>query len=224
MKKFGFTLAEILITLGIIGVASALVAPTITNIIPDKNKVAIVKIYGELTKLNDQLLTNNGIYFTKYTFNSSTSMDEPACYGFGCADEPLTAPFNTSTYSGLEDKYPRLVAYHLSRNNSTEYSSFNCYDGGTTCMITSKSDSSTFPKAGAIFTVKFNNGKDCLYGDTDCKKPGKHQFYINTFGAVTPGDALTQAYLENPLQNSQRKKDYARAEELKSKTYTYSLD
>ena len=39
MKKFGFTLAEIMIALSIVGVMAAVVGPAITNLAPDKNKV-----------------------------------------------------------------------------------------------------------------------------------------------------------------------------------------
>ena len=38
MKKNGFTLSELIITLSIIGVASALMMPAITKAMPDKNK------------------------------------------------------------------------------------------------------------------------------------------------------------------------------------------
>ena len=43
MKKFGFTLMEIIVTIGIIGVVAAITAPTINNIMPDKNKIKVMQ-------------------------------------------------------------------------------------------------------------------------------------------------------------------------------------
>ena len=39
MKRKGFTLAEVLVSLGIIGVVAAMVSPTMNKIIPNKEKV-----------------------------------------------------------------------------------------------------------------------------------------------------------------------------------------
>ena len=49
MKK-GFTLAELLITMGIIGVIAAILAPAIGNLMPDSNKGKVLKVYNALTK------------------------------------------------------------------------------------------------------------------------------------------------------------------------------
>ena len=43
MKKDAFTLAEVLITLGIIGVVAAMTLPIITNKISDKQNIAALK-------------------------------------------------------------------------------------------------------------------------------------------------------------------------------------
>ena len=39
MKKTGFTLAELLITLVVIGIISAITLPAINKLMPDKNKI-----------------------------------------------------------------------------------------------------------------------------------------------------------------------------------------
>ena len=48
MKKFGFTLAELLITLTIVGISVALVAPAVSNIMPDANKAKVLKYNVQL--------------------------------------------------------------------------------------------------------------------------------------------------------------------------------
>ena len=56
MKKFGFTLSELLITVGIVGVVAALTAPAVSNIMPDRNKMMFMKNYKELTTITEKLL------------------------------------------------------------------------------------------------------------------------------------------------------------------------
>lgn len=55
-----FTLAEVLITLGIIGVVAALTIPTLMNNLQDSaSKSAWKRIYSELTQANQQIILNN---------------------------------------------------------------------------------------------------------------------------------------------------------------------
>lgn len=46
MKKIGFTLSELIVAVSIIGVAAALVIPTVGKFLPDVKKTAVLKYYG----------------------------------------------------------------------------------------------------------------------------------------------------------------------------------
>ena len=59
MKKTGFTLSELVITLAIIGVAAALVLPQVMNMAPDKYKVRVLNIYNDLYAATENLLNIN---------------------------------------------------------------------------------------------------------------------------------------------------------------------
>ena len=48
MKKLGFTLAEIMVALTIVGIIAAVAGPAVTNIAPDKNKVIYLDYYNKL--------------------------------------------------------------------------------------------------------------------------------------------------------------------------------
>lgn len=61
MKKFGFTLAEVLITLGVIGIVAAMTIPTIMRDIQDfQLKSAWKKSYSEISNAVKLLYINNG--------------------------------------------------------------------------------------------------------------------------------------------------------------------
>ena len=60
MRRFGFTLAEVLVTLGIIGVVAAMTMPTLVE--NHQKKVYIVqlqKVYTELAQAAKRVLTDN---------------------------------------------------------------------------------------------------------------------------------------------------------------------
>ena len=62
MKKYGFTLVEVLITIAIIGVVLALMMPMIDNLLPDKGEARAKKAYNTLTNVVDSLVNNPDIY------------------------------------------------------------------------------------------------------------------------------------------------------------------
>lgn len=73
--KAGFTLAEVLVTLAIIGVVAALALPTlITNIQDYQNKTAFKKFYSDLANANNEILSDyDGTILGK---NGSTNQTE----------------------------------------------------------------------------------------------------------------------------------------------------
>lgn len=61
-KKHGFTLPEVLITMGVIGVLSALLIPTIVAVKPNKNKVMMKKAYYLLEQSLTDVINDDSIY------------------------------------------------------------------------------------------------------------------------------------------------------------------
>lgn len=60
--KKGMTLAEVLITLTIIGVGTAIMIPIISNVIPDANKVAFKKVYSIIEQTVSTLINDEDYY------------------------------------------------------------------------------------------------------------------------------------------------------------------
>ena len=62
MKKFGFTLAEMVIAIAVVGVLAAASVPLVNSIIPDREKVQVLKAYKQLKSINQEIISNPSIY------------------------------------------------------------------------------------------------------------------------------------------------------------------
>jgi prepilin-type N-terminal cleavage/methylation domain-containing protein len=140
MIKNGFTLAELLITMTIIGVISALVSPIIIDIMPDKSKSMFLKHHKEIGVITNKILDDYTLYYPLYSLDNNTGLKVISCHGLECTEQPQRYPFNSSTYSG-NNKYPYLLANHLGIDspNSTSFKT----EDGTFWKVTKKTSSTS---------------------------------------------------------------------------------
>lgn len=74
-KHNGFTLAEVLITLGIIGIISAITIPTLINKIQEKQfHVKLKKVYSTISAATAQMVMDNGGYIWDNTFDDGEEL------------------------------------------------------------------------------------------------------------------------------------------------------
>lgn len=193
MKKLGFTLAELIMTLSIIGVSAALIAPAVTNIVPDAKKAKVLKYNSQLNSIINGFFNDNNIYQPITRINPNTGDSEWFCN-------------NTSNARGIAciGNFESLLSDALN------------LDGN------SSPDNSIWEINGDVFvgyTISVDvdaNKEGCSYSNA-CNEPRQIDtfiFKINQDGAVRPGDALTDAYLKNPLKLTDRKEDLDKAAEL----------
>lgn len=194
MKKSGFTLAELIVTLSIIGVLAVLIAPSMTNLVPDKNKALVLKYNTLIGNAVEDIFSNENLYHpyseekiigdrTEY-FLTTDGINE--CGGLACVgndiSELLQTRIGNSTFANLT----------ITGNSA---------DGYVLTLDTNPS------KVGTTFNGSFKDVDTFI-------------FKLDKFGKVSAGDALTDAYLKNPLNLNDRKADLATANSnLKSKTY-----
>lgn len=112
MKRNGFTLAEMLITLGIVGIITALIIPAINNLKPDENKTLYLKAYDTLTDTVKNLAANSKIYPVCENENNINCSENPLLN----TERPLLAPLNTDNYAG-NTKLCNLLAFALGATN-----------------------------------------------------------------------------------------------------------
>ena len=117
MKKHGFTLAEVLISLGIVAVVAALTAPSLINLMPDKSKLKVIKAHKILSDVTSEMLNNPALYRDANCESwpgIQTVGTDDVCVGLGNGDMPLAEPYNTDDYK-YEAKYPNLLDIHRAK-------------------------------------------------------------------------------------------------------------
>ena len=78
MKK-GFTLAEVLITIGIIGVVSALTLPTLIHDTQNKElEVRLKTTFNQMNQISQRFYADNGISFTEWASDRGNVLDYAA--------------------------------------------------------------------------------------------------------------------------------------------------
>jgi len=62
MNKKGFTLSEVMITIGVLGVLAALLVPAVVNNAPDNSKIMFKKAYYNIERITEDLINDNVNY------------------------------------------------------------------------------------------------------------------------------------------------------------------
>ena len=246
MKKRGFTLAELLIVLGITGVVAALILPAINGLMPDKTKVMYLRVYDELSKNIKQLASDSSIYPVCLESGSES---------IGCSDHPLlntTKPinkrFDDSDYEGNK-KLCKLLAFTMNSDNdncsddsytfssSSFTSDFNANKSFTTAngmewwivpQTNTASGGTASYQTDIYVDVDGKNTNNCIYDSTSCKKPDRFKFMIAADGTLVPADPMGLMYINTRksfLKNKNQKvgDDVAIATDLNGdlKTFNY---
>lgn len=199
MKKTGFTLSEIIIALSIIGIISAIVAPITNNLLPDKNKAVVLKVYKTLSELNEEFL-NTPSYYWKTASNG--------CVGLACTQATLDNP--TPAGAG---KYPTLLQRHMHIDSTftNTATTFKTIDGNVWTL----GNPNDFAGGSIVLQVDIkDNDSSTIYSADNQKNIDTYQFRIYDNGKVMGEDALTKAYLKNPHKLNDRKADFDTAKGL----------
>ena len=201
MNKKGFTLAEVLITLGIIGVVSAMVTPMLGSITPNKEKMQVIKAYKTLNDITQEFLHDPSLFFDPEE-------------GLAEMQKPINPKYNTdNTYSGnlkmcrLLAEYMNPVSKNFQPSGSVkaqwitpDFISWKCAFG----------NSGGYPIAVVTIDLIEDGGKDCPYSSS-CTKPDQFKFKIGKFGKIEGVDELTKVYIETKDRLNNKKQDYKEA-------------
>lgn len=203
MKKHGFTLAEVLITLSIIAISAAILAPLYIQAKPDRYKFKVLNYYNLINDATDRLLSNPAIY--KEPKLSSNSAEE-----FDANSFALTGLDNPDT-DGC--KYPSLMKQLLNLTDKDSSCSNNEYTGMTSDGTEIKfTYDSTNNNCDILLTFPQPFGSSCesddhTYDADECRSPYAFKFEVDNSGDVTGADDLTKTFINNAF-NIHKRGDY----------------
>ena len=213
MKKIGFTLAEVLITLGIIGVVAALTAPALVqNTGTAKTGPTLAKVVSTIENANERILTEQGAS----SLATVAGDNEAYC-------ELLSQNIRKSSYSddALEDSDSNSATTTWDNSSlfpdmgysSESFNEFKFADNIALLIAVSGEDlgfyapRSSFLGAYGVLIVDINGlttkpnvaGKDIFV------------FFIDRSGQMIPGGSSTEAWLFNDDSLEYSSNDSSRA-------------
>lgn len=156
MKRFklGFTLSELMVALGVLGVIVAIVTPAIMSNRPNKNKMLIKKSFFTVEQIVSSLINDETLY--PDNTDKCNSSDNSTCYwGF---DDTSDVKFEGETYGG-DTKFMKLFQSKLNISkciNDTTCATFYTNDG--TYWNFNDAKGSKHWKAGASKVGTFPSG------------------------------------------------------------------
>ena len=211
-KKNGFTLAEILVTLSVIGVISAITLPMITNSRPNQEMIMLKKAYYNAARVVSELINDDDFYPER--------ADNLAKSGFGnTIISDMTggneAKYNGKTYKG-DEKFCGLFAVKLNKAKAANCKSrvalssggnFTSGDG----MIWSMPVSNFANDEYILVDVNGSKGNNCTlqssfstYGLKKCsgnKAPDQFGIKVGRFGEMEVVGDVEKEYVSSTKTN-----------------------
>lgn len=196
----GFTLAEVLITLGIIGVVAAMTLPSLINRTQSKElETQYKKVYTELNQVAQLFKKDYGISVSEYIASVSTGNSK----GNAAIFIPMlmkyykgTQLFDDTNYTSTDDEGNiKSIRYDIYTMKGTKLTMGPCDDGG----FYSEAGGRIYSFVGDRI-VSGDDGPVVCVDINGMKKPNKygydiHIFYFTTDGYVLP---MGQPHKNNP--------------------------
>lgn len=174
MKK-GFTLAETLVALAIIGVIAGIMIPAVQNVRPNKEMVMFKKAYYLAGKNISEIVNDESLY---------PETDDPETFGLANTEK---VQFRGNWYQG-NTKFCGLLAAKL--NTTCNGGSFTTADG----MVWTVRNSD-FRNGQTVVRVDVNGGNVECSDTANCTKPDQFRFVVNKDGRIRPDGYLAGTYL-----------------------------
>ena len=223
MKKLAYTLAEVLITLSIIGIIAAVAAPAITSAKPDVSKIQYLKVYDHLTQIAQELAGNPQIFAPIFYSNNRIDCNE-ASNVYNVSSVPLinicaSSDGRFSSFSGYT-KFGHILAEVMGGTDVTEgninnisnnFVAFTTPDN-MNWRVTYRRFAAGAARRGFYNVMVDVNGDEGpndsfrAYFNNISTRPDQFIFYISASGIVYPADQCGQMYRDTRLTTTSRRR------------------
>ena len=216
MKKNGYTLAEVMITLGIIGVLAAIMLPMANKLRPDSTKAAYLNNYDALVTAINGVVNNEDIYPTirkvdGRNFSQSPLLNYAAAEVDGtqidagrnklCSvlKETLRTEAHNAELDVDKEKVCSTTRVSDNLNATTEFSRDFTAKNGTQFMIRrpiSRNNNGIYYRTDIYMDINGDEGNNCIYDADSCPNPDRFKFFVSANGQILPADPMGRYYLE----------------------------
>ena len=212
MKKFGYTLAEILIAITIIGIMTAVMLPLVNNTKPDKTKVMYLKTYDSLVEILNNVSSNSQI-FAVSTQSGGQTYDISKCPLFDTAERRING--NNEVILATQDGNDKLCSVvaasfgvepnddscsdnvpYTDANFLTNLSFTNNYGMQFKFIVAGIDVVNGIYNTGIYIDTDGDNGNNCIYNEDTCQRPDRFIFLVSPTGHLVPADEMGQAYIQ----------------------------
>ncbi len=212
MNKNGFTLSEVLITLGIVGVIAAITVPSFIGNRPSENKLKLLKAHSALTSIIADLIDDETLYYVTDPANP--------CIGLQCNGGDIN-PVQGARIPGVtngvnaNEKLARIVASRMSKRGG-----INCNNNTCTFTTTDGTVWTFAPLNGtnvSQITIDVNekandtDNHNTAYSNLTAAQrtaanfvPDRFIFNVDRNGGVTTNDDFARDILNNPSNLSRK--------------------
>ena len=192
MKK-GFTLSEMTIVIGILGVVAIMCLNVLKNVLPNQEQILFKKAYYITERVVSELVNDDELY---------PEVDASSVPYFGNVE---SINYQGVTYEG-DSKFCELFAMKLNRMSDIDCSEKDFTDGvepdGTVVtndkivwlLPISNFNSSTVPQ-DILMDVNGDKKPNCFYNKQTCKKPDRFTIHVYQDGRVFVDGIMEREYL-----------------------------
>ncbi len=187
-----FTLAEVMITMAILGILASILLPAVSKVRPNENKALFKKAYYVAERMVSELVNDE----TLYPIGEGTSVG---------LDNVSEVEYNDELYSG-SDKFCKLFAAKVNTINNniscvagsrvptdSNVPSFVTTDGISWYMPYTDFDSDK----SIIVDVNGDRKPNCSYSATDCHSPDRFEIFIQPDGKMYVTGVKEKEYLSS---------------------------
>ena len=205
--KLGFTLSEILVTLGLMSFLLLILASTLRNVTPDQDKIMLKKAYKLTETIVSELVNDVELYpepedasgdwalantapvnnyYSSGTVSDSTKFCELFKSRLNVAKTHKTCEQSTSE-AGMRTSADSLVALR----------SFTTSDGIDWFVTATDFGTNSAPCIIDVDVNGFNKGVNCFEGDTGCSSPDRFSLQVYSSGRVVLFGNIAKEYLRD---------------------------
>jgi prepilin-type N-terminal cleavage/methylation domain-containing protein len=204
----GFTLSEVLVTLGVLSVLAAIIIPAVVKIGPDNNRVMFKKAYSTVEKVVSSLISSDADYPADQT-GTTTDTSVVVSRGFNYTTLGTNVPVGNNKFCYLFSDQLNTVSFNCT---AATVGGVPAYTMTTTDGMVWTFTASTFDLdadkylTDNVLAVDINGTKipNCDYSTCAAgKSPDQFKFRIRYDGKMSmdPSDTFAVGVLTNPTEN-----------------------